>query len=143
MERRRQVVADHRVPVERIGLEDEAVADDRCVVDDDVDAAEALHGKIDRRGGGGRAGEAFREGASTRPERRRRVSRHGGIAAAAVDGGAVVGDHHTGALAVQPLDDGAADAAAATGDQRHAAVERAPHQRTTAAIANARFSASL
>jgi ferric-dicitrate binding protein FerR (iron transport regulator) len=77
------------------------------------------------------------------PKRRRRVSRHGGIAAAAVDGGAVVGDHHTGALAVQPLDDGAADAAAATGDQRHAAVERAPHQRTTAAIANARFSASL
>jgi hypothetical protein len=46
-------------------------------------------------------------------------------------------------LAVQPLDDGAADAAAATGDQRHAAVERAPHQKTTAAIANARFSASL
>jgi hypothetical protein len=48
-----------------------------------------------------------------------------------------------GALAVQPLDDGATDAAAATGDRRHAAAERAPHQKTTAAIANARFSASL
>jgi hypothetical protein len=44
---------------------------------------------------------------------------------------------------MQPLDDGAPDAAAAAGDQRDAAVERAAHGATASASGSAALSAAF
>ncbi len=143
MEGRRQIGADHRVPGERVGLEDEAVADDRRVVDDDVEPAEALDRERDGGGGGRWTRDALGEGGGALAQALRQRLRDRGIAAAAVDRGAEIGDDDRRALRVQQLDDGAADAAAAAGDERDAAVEGAAHRATAAASGRGAFSAAF
>ena len=62
VEGRREVVADHRVPVGGIGAEHEGVAQDRRVVHHDVDAAEVLHRQLDELLGDAGRGDALGEG---------------------------------------------------------------------------------
>ena len=121
----REVGADDRFPIERIGFEHEGVAQDSGVVDQDVDAAELRDGEIDGRLGSRWRRDAFGEGGSPGAERLRQLGRRLRIGAVAVDAGAVIGDHHRGAGPMESLDDGAADAARATGDDGDAAGQRA------------------
>src|SRR6267143_76480 len=114
-----EVGAQHCFPSGRIRLEDEGIANDRGVVDHDVDAAEALLRQAD----GLLCGCGFRDIATERrcPLHARRdllgdlrVKRFPGNRHAGID------DDDVRAVGPQVLDDGEADPARAAGDDRNA-----------------------
>src|SRR2546422_933553 len=117
-----EVGPQHRVPGRRISLEDEGIANDRGVVDHDVDAAEALLGETHRllRGFGLRYIAA--DGRCALHARRdllgdARLERFAGNRHAGID------DDDARAVAAQVFDDGETDAARAAGDDRNAVLQ--------------------
>ncbi len=122
-----QIVLDGRVPVARVALEDQRVTQYRCVIDDDIDSAEILDCQVDHGLGRVRTGDALREGDGVAADPFGRRLGDGGVRSLAVDPGAVVGDHHRGAVVGEALGNRQSHAARRAGDNRHPAVKFTAH----------------
>jgi len=126
VERAVQVHVDHRAPFLDGHVEEEAVAQDSCVVHHHIELLKRIHGTLHdaiRRFPLGDAVGACHGLAARGADLVRHLFRRAGVAALAVDRGADVVHHDRGARGAERQREIAADAAPGAGDERDLALE--------------------